>query len=89
MAAKKKTVFAEHKGVLYVQVAAVMHPLIPYMDGLAIVFFPRSKRAWMTVDSAIEWCKREITYDGHEKVPILKALQSAAEKFSAGKVTTA
>lgn len=87
---KKPTVFASHGDYLYVQVRAIMHPLIPFVDGLAVTTFKGDKKLYMKVDAAIDWCKKEMEFSTDKKLPkTLAALESAKEKFSAGKVEDA
>ena len=57
---KSATLFAESGGKLFVRGSAVMHPLIPMVDGLSICTFPKDKHVYLFADEALAWCKKEI-----------------------------
>lgn len=60
MAKKPRTMFAEsNDGKLYVKLAAIMHPLCAFADGLPLTFFGKGKTAYLDIDTAIEWCRNE------------------------------
>jgi hypothetical protein len=42
----------------------VMNPLVAMFDGLSITFFGKSKKAYMTLDAAVEWAVKE-----HKEAP--------------------
>ena len=54
-------------GKLFVKVRAVMNGLIPFIDGLPIVFFGKGKTAYLEIDTAIAWCRKESQYHSGEK----------------------
>lgn len=69
-------------GRKYVMLCAVMHPLCALHDGIPLTFFGSKKRAYTTVDAAIEWCTQEnIDRGGNDKG--LKIKIEALEKFKA------
>lgn len=80
MAKKKKwTPFAIGKDDrLYVEAMAVMSPLIPLIDGLELMFFGREKRAYLTLEDAMEWCRKEREHHSREKYDTMLAVM---EKF--------
>ncbi len=58
--AKSKTFFAVNDdGKLFVKLAAVMHPLCAMTDGLSLTFFGKGKTAYLDIDTAIDWCRKE------------------------------
>src|SRR5262245_41572761 len=84
MAKRQKTVFAEYNGKLYVTVRAVMHPLIPYVDGLPLVFFPKDKKAYLEVDVAIKWCREEMRHhDTGKYQTMIEVMEKVKEETKA------
>ena len=56
-----KTPFAEHEGRFYITIqASGIHPMIPYIDGMAIVMFPPCKKGYILLEDAIAWHENEI-----------------------------
>jgi hypothetical protein len=76
----RRSVFAEHSGVLYVRVDAVMAPIIPFIDGLAMTFFGRGKKAYLKVDDAIEWCRKERECHSREKYDTMIDVMGRAKR---------
>lgn len=66
-ARRQRIVFAEYEGKLYVLAQAVMNSLIPLIDGLPITFFGKSKKMYLDVDTAINWCREEMKYHSADK----------------------
>ena len=65
---KKRTPFVIDKNDdLYVLVEAVMSPLVVLMDGLSVTFFGKSKRAYIKIDTAIDWCQKESAFHSADK----------------------
>jgi hypothetical protein len=80
MSRKKKALFAtDNNGKLYVQVSAVMHPLIPFTDGLEITVFGKEKTMYLDIDQAIEWCKREARSRDPEKYATMIGVMEKAK----------
>jgi hypothetical protein len=77
-AKKKPVVFAEFGGQLYVKVAAVMHPLIPFTDGLSVAQFQGDKNLYLKVEDAIEWCRKESRHHSAEKYRIMVEVMERA-----------
>lgn len=69
MGKKKPPVFfaATHDGRLFVKAAALMSPLVYLIDGLPLVFFGGGKTAYLKIDVAIEWAKKEALASGDPK----------------------
>ena len=85
MKKRKPTPFAEHSGKFYVQVQAVMHPFIPFCDGLPITFFGKSKKPYLALDVAIEWLAKELTcYEDVKIQRILTVLEQVQKVFAEG-----
>ena len=60
-----KTPFAEHDGIFYVRLDAVMNPYVAMFDSLPLTYFGESSKpgpAYLTLDTAIQWCKREVVH---------------------------
>jgi hypothetical protein len=86
---KQKTPFAisEETGKLFVRIDAVMTPLVALCDGLTHVFFGRSKVAYMEVDTAIEWCRKEMQHHSKEKYELMiRVMERFKEEAAAGTV---
>ena len=61
----KESPFGEGDGKLYIKTKyAGMSPLVPYIDGLPLMRFGKSKTSYMEIDVAIEWHEREIKASG-------------------------
>ena len=87
---KQRTPFAVSKeGNLYVEVRAIMHPLIPYVDGLTLTFFGKEKKAYLSIEQAIKWVNQEcldnVLFARGKGGEISLALTTALEKFQNGK----
>ena len=79
MAKRHRTVFAEHDGRLYVQVRAVMSPLIPFIDGLKVVSFKGDKHLYLPIDVAIDWCREEMRHHSKEKFEVMISVMEKAK----------
>jgi hypothetical protein len=88
-----KAVFAVNPGgELFVMARAVMHPLIPLIDGLTLHFFGKGKRepAYLDIDTAIAWVETECredpayAYGGVTGGQILGVLRRAKQEHEAG-----
>ncbi len=76
----KSTPFATSlDGRLFVKVKAVMHPLCALCDGLSLTFFGKGKTAYLDIDTAIEWCKKEMTHHSREKYELIIAVMEKAK----------
>lgn len=80
-----KTPFALFEGRFYVTIkASGIHPLIPYIDGMAIAMFSGCKKAYIRLDDAIEWHEKELEQShgasGNKKA--LELLKQASERLS-------
>lgn len=60
MKKSKATVVVDNKNRILVDVACIMHPLIPYIDGLEITQFEKDKRTFIEINEAIDWVKKEL-----------------------------
>lgn len=59
--------FATSKdGALFIKLQAVMHPLCALCDGLPLVFFGKNKTAYLGIDTAIDWCRKESIHRNKE-----------------------
>lgn len=56
---RKTSIFVVSGTTLYVRQEAVMHYLCALIDGLPLTFFGKEKTAWLDIDTAIAWCKKE------------------------------
>jgi hypothetical protein len=78
-----KNLIVKCEDVLYIRTDAVMNPLIPFIDGLPLHFFKRSKKSYLSFDTAINWCKREMgEYDEkriEEYGSVIRELERIAE----------
>ena len=84
MSKKQRTVFAQSKdGKLFVKADAVMSPLVSLIDGLAITFFGKGKTAYLAVDDAIEWCRKEAQYHSADKYKVMIAVMEKAKIHNA------
>lgn len=78
---KEYTPFATTEdGKLYVEIQAVMNPLVAFVDALPMTFFGESKVAYMPVEDAIAWCRKEMDFHNREKY---EAMIEIMEKFIA------
>ena len=60
MPKKHKTAYAvDSDDNLFVMAAAIMSPLCALIDGLPITYFEKSKHMYLSIDVAIEWCRKE------------------------------
>lgn len=49
-------------GERLVELRAVMHPLVAVVDGLTLSFFPGDKKAYLRIETAIEWVEKELLH---------------------------
>jgi hypothetical protein len=89
---KKRTVFACNQKELYVELKAIMWPMLAMIDGIGITFFGKGKKPYLKIDTAIQWLEKELTHNptypngksqGRE---MLQALKEAKEKFNQGNI---
>jgi len=81
-----KTPFAEYEGRFYVTIqASGIHPLIPYIDGMAIAMFPKCKKAYVRLDDAIAWHEKELeqSHGASGSKKALDLLKQARERITA------
>ena len=81
-----KTPFAEYEGRFYVTIqASGIHPLIPYIDGMAIAMFPKCKKAHIRLDDAIAWHEKELeqSHGASGSKKALELLKQARERLTA------
>jgi alpha-D-ribose 1-methylphosphonate 5-triphosphate synthase subunit PhnH len=65
---KPKTPFAmDDDGRKYVQADAIMHPLIPAVDGLTVTMWEGDKHVYLNLDEAIRWVQAEMQFHSREK----------------------
>lgn len=83
---KRRTPFANHNGTLYVRVSDVMHPLVVLFDGIPVTFFNKNRKAaYITVDQALEWCRKEQEFTrAKPQAEKIEALEKAKATFAAG-----
>jgi len=84
-----KTPFTEYEGTFYVSIAASgIHPLIPYIDGMRVTLFGRSRKGHLPIDEAIKWHEKELEVTNGEfgSTKVLNLLREARRRFMAGKV---
>lgn len=87
MTRKKTPYVADNHGHLFVRAASIMNPLCAVIDGLAVTFFGSEKIMYIGIEIAIEWCRKEAeSHDRKQYEKIIAALESANEKFKAGKM---
>lgn len=72
----ERTPFAYHEptGEKFVQVAAIMSPLIPFIDGIAVVTFPGDKKTYLKLADAIAWVEKEMQHHSREKYEVILAV---------------
>lgn len=71
-------VLSKPSGDFYVMAAAVMSPLCILTDGLPVAFFGRGRKAYIKVDTALEWCKKEMERHSRQKyTEIIAVLEKA------------
>lgn len=88
MAKKKSTPFATDKnGKLYVECRAVMSPMIPFIDGISVTFFGKGKKVYLDIDTAIDWCRKEMQYHSKAKYETMIAVMERAKKEAPLNVT--
>jgi hypothetical protein len=74
----------ECEGRLYLPLnVAGIHWLCCLADGVALSFFGRSKKAWIDLDTAIEWHQREsqLTSRREKHTVIMENLVAIKEKY--------
>ncbi len=64
---------------LLVRADAVMHPLIPFVDGLAVTVFKGDGHVYLDVDAAIAWCKNEAQYHTKDKYQVMIEVMERAK----------
>lgn len=84
MSKKPKTMFAECDGKLYVKTIGVMNPMIPMIDGLPIIMFKGDNRTYLSVDVAIDWCRKEAEHHSRKKYETIIAVLEKAKAQMAG-----
>ncbi len=68
----KKAIFAASPdGKLFVKLAAVMTPMVALCDALPLVFFGKEKTAYLNIDDAIEWCRKEMRHHSVDKYTVM------------------
>lgn len=84
---KKKTFFATDKdGNLFVELKAVMNPMCALIDGIPLVGFGKSKKLYIAIDTAIEWCQKEMQHHSREKYQkMIDVMLKCKEQEAAGK----
>lgn len=86
--ARKRSPYAEDiNGNLFVLVTAIMHPLVPFIDGLTLHYFgTRTKLgpAYLPIDRAIAWLKEESKYNA-AAAKALVIMEQHQEQFLAEK----
>lgn len=80
--AKDQTPFVIHDdtGERFVELAAVMHPLCAFADGLSITTFKGEKTLYLQIDVAIDWVEKEMQHHSREKYETMLAV---LKKFKA------
>ena len=81
-----KTPFVKCEGLYYVTIrCSGIHPLIPFVDGMAITTFPKDKKPYILLDDAIAWHENELERShgesGNKKV--MELLKKARGRFTA------
>ena len=64
---RNKNLIVESAGSLFVRTDAVMSPLIPFIDGLKVVYFPKLRHSYLKLETAVEWCRKEREHHSREK----------------------
>lgn len=83
---KKSTPFATAlNGKLYVKLKAIMHPLCAMCDGLPVTFFGKEKTAYLDINTALEWCKKESEHHDKEKYAEMITIMEKAKLQEADK----
>lgn len=85
MSKKKRTPLAtDANGNLFVELAAIMHPMVAINDGLTLAFFGKEHKAYLAVDDAIAWCKKEMERFGDKsyqiKIDVLERFKAQEQK---------
>lgn len=68
-------------GVKWVWVELIMHPLIPYMDGIGICTFKGDRRTYLKVSDGIAWLAKEQRETRASERPRLRILQAMLEQY--------
>ncbi len=86
-----KGVLAEYKGNLYVWIKRSGIPaLIPFIDGMAICTFEKSKKQYLKIEDVISWHESELIESGGKsgsKV-VADGLRKIKEQHAAGLLPT-
>jgi hypothetical protein len=65
---KPKTPFAvDDEGRKFVQVNAIMHPMIPFVDGLTVTTWKGDGHVYLDLDEAIGWVEKEMQFHSKGK----------------------
>src|ERR1700735_4815788 len=77
-----KNIFATDKDetVLYVQIKAIMSPIIALMGEIPITVFGKGKTMYAKVDDAIEWCNKEKNFHSKKKYETMIAVVEKAKR---------
>jgi hypothetical protein len=67
-------------GKLYVQLHAIMHPLIAACDGVPVTFFGDEVMPYLDVDTALDWCRKESKHHSEEKFSKMIAAMEKAKR---------
>jgi hypothetical protein len=76
---RRAVLFAECEGKLYVKLQAVMSPLCALCDGLPLTFFGKGKTAYLDIDTAIDWCRKEKEHHSKEMYETMIAVMEKAK----------
>lgn len=80
---KKYTPFVtDMEGKKYVDVAAIMSPLIPLLDGLTVIHFKGDKKTYLHLDDAIKWVAEEMQ---HHSRPKYEKMLAVLNRFKEGR----
>ncbi len=63
----KSPLAVDKHGKKYIEAKAIMSGLVPFIDGLAVTYFGRSKRMYLDLDVAINWVREEMKYHSRDK----------------------
>lgn len=76
----------EPSGERFVHVAAIMHPMIPLVDGLPVTTFKGDKKTYLALDVAIRWVEEEMRHHSGEKYEQILAV---LRRFESGDTASA
>ena len=83
---KRNTAFyATCEGKLYVRANAIMHPMCAMLDGLPMSTFKGDKAIYLDIQTAIDWCRKEMAYspDKDKYVALVAAMEAAKARAAA------